>query len=362
MNKKIAILQPEVPHFRNEFFQLLRQKFLGLSIHSYVTAERAERDGFNMTLDGLIYVPNISWHYIVLYSPWQLLKADVMVLMFTYIHITTWLLLFTKFIHRRKIILWGQGISVGRYLKEEKKPDWILRLMISLSDGVWLYTEKEVAMWKRLFPDKPIVSLNNSLTGVDEMLGYEPAVNAKALKDKYGVQEEVVFIFCARFENPYRRIDLLLETIKTLDSHKYGFIIIGEGQYKPDFSQYSNVHDFGALFDTSVKRELFSIADLYFQPGWVGLSIVEAMAYGKPVLTFRRSKHTLQCVEYSYIHEGENGLVFDTVDHLVSAVATLTPEAMSRMSVNAKSFVRDNIRPKIMVQRAASVINEVTQL
>lgn len=59
--------------------------------------------------------------------------------------------------HRKQIILWGHGISVKRYLAEEKKCNWLLRFMISMSDGVWLYTDKEVdfstKVWAHLLCD-----------------------------------------------------------------------------------------------------------------------------------------------------------------------------------------------------------------
>lgn len=71
--------------------------------------------------------------------------------MLHFAHLTTWLLLLTKFIHRKKIILWGQGISVKRYLAEERKPDWKLKAQMALADGVWLYMEKELKQWKGIF-------------------------------------------------------------------------------------------------------------------------------------------------------------------------------------------------------------------
>lgn len=195
--------------------------------------------------------------------------------MLHFAHLGTWILLLTKWLHHKKIILWGQGISVRRYLKEEKKPDWKLKWMIALADGIWFYMDKEKDQWQKYFPDKPMVALCNTLSGVDEMTKYQPDLTKDELKAKYGVKQDVIFIFCARFTAD-RRVDLLLETIKRLDDEKYGFVIIGSGKCKPDFSSYGNVYDFGAVYDTAVKRELFALADIYFQPGWVGLSIVEA--------------------------------------------------------------------------------------
>ena len=307
--KSIVHLQPIIPHYREGFFSLLGKRSKQ-DIYIYEDVKDAKKSSFNIVGDAKYkQMPAMmSKGGVLLYNPFKLLKTDydALVLMLNFTHVTTWLLLFTKFLHRKKIILWGQGISVRRYLKEEKRPDWKLNLMISLADGVWFYMDKEKEQWHKLFPKKPMVALHNTLTGVDDMVKYVPKISVEELKEKYRIKQKVVFIFCARF-TANRRVDFLLETINHLDSKKYGFVIIGAGDSKPDFSNFDNVYDFGAVYDTAVKRELFALSDIYFQPGWVGLSIVEAMAYGKPIFTFERSAETLQCVEYSYIHNGENG-------------------------------------------------------
>lgn len=334
-----------------------------MDLYVYNSLKKTKKQGFNIETKKIHYIPNINANNTLLYSPHPLFshKYDVLVLMLHFAHLTTWFLLLTKWLHRKRIILWGQGISVKRYLHEEKKPDWKLKMMIAMADGVWIYEEPEAKQWQKIFPKKPIVALNNTLTGVEEMC--ENAVfdseKKKALKEKWHITQEVVLIFCARFENNYRRTDLLLETIQQLDAQQYGFIIIGAGKNKPDFSPYPNVHDFGAVYDNTVKRELFAAADIYFQPGWVGLSIVEAMAYGKPVFTFRRSEETLQCVEYCYIDEGKTGLIFDDMDDCLTQIRNLKREAIERMGRKAQVLVKEKLTPRQMATNALRVLNEI---
>lgn len=370
--KKLVHLQPFIPHYREGFFDLLGEKLkdgtpkyhtLKQEIYTYEKTKDVKSASFNMS--------NISCKHIqsmlikgklLVYNPFKLLRKEdeVLVLMLHFAHITTWLLLLTKWIHHKKIILWGQGISVRRYLQEEKKPDRKLKWMIGLADGVWLYMDKEKEQWKRIFPQKTIVALNNTLTGVDDMVKYKPTLSIQELKEKYYVKQDVIFIFCARFTDS-RRVDLFLETINQLDKKKYGFVIIGAGESKPDFSKYDNVYDFGAVYDTAVKRDLFALSDIYFQPGWVGLSIVEAMAYGKPIFTFERSAETLQCVEYSYIHNGENGLVFRNIDDCINKIISLSPNEIKRMGDNARDYVAKHLTIEQMVDNAIRVIDKVCE-
>ena len=396
MTHRIGILQPEVPHYRTEFFEKLGEQCETMDLFVYNSLEKTRKEGFCVNgndNENVNYLGNWDVHNVLLYNPLPLLnkRYDTLVLMLHFAHLTTWLLLLTKWIHRKKIILWGQGISVKRYLKESKKPDWKLKWQIALADGAWIYEEPEARQWKTIFPSKPIVALNNTLSGVEEMVrtaklydtergsydtlryetrsyeteqsSYENGVSLpftvyclQEIKRKWGITEEVVLIFCARFENNYRRVDLLVETMERLDPGKYGFIIIGDGKNKPDFTKYKNVHDFGAVYNNEIKRELFAAADIYFQPGWVGLSIVEAMAYGKPVFTFRRSAETLQCVEYCYIKEKENGLIFDDMEDLVRQMNIITQEQIKQMGEQARLLVKEKLTPRQMVANAMRIL------
>lgn len=361
MRHRIAILQPEVPHYREEFFKHLSENCEILDIYVYNSLERTRKNGFHAHDKGIRYISNINEHEVLTYNPFPLClkRYDTLVLMLHFGHLTTWLLLLTRWLHRKKIILWGQGISVKRYLKESKKVDWKLKWQIALADGAWIYEEPEAKQWQAIFPNKRIVALNNTLTGVEQMCQSEVSETQKfALRTKHHITQDIIFIFCARFENNYRRTDLLVETIKRLDVQKYGFIIIGEGRNKPDFSPYSNVYDFGAIYDDALKSELFATADVYFQPGWVGLSIVEAMAYGKPIFTFRRSEETLQCVEYCYIKEGENGLIFNDMDDCVQQIVTLTREQIDSMGKQARLLVKKKLTSRQMASSALSILSD----
>lgn len=353
--KRIAILQPIIPHFRKEFFSRLHEHH-ETDIYLYENIEQARKDSFEISSIPYRDIPHFQIKGVLIYNPFCLFSKhyDSFVLMLHFAHLTTWILLLTKLLHRKKIILWGQGISVKRYLQEEKHPDWKLKWMMKLADGAWIYTEKEAKLWKEIFPHKPIVALNNTISQVDTLIKQRPVANKEVLKSQYGILEERVLIFCARFENPYRRIDLLIDAIEKLDKKRFGFIIIGDGKLKPDFSAYSNVHDFGKLYDESIKSDLFTIADIYFQPGWVGLSIVEAMAYGKPIFTFKRTEDTKQCVEYAYIIPHYNGIIFEDIEECIKQITHLSDSDIQTLGRNALEYAQQHLSMKHMVIQALS--------
>jgi glycosyltransferase involved in cell wall biosynthesis len=240
---------------------------------------------------------------------------------------------------------------------EEVHPNRLLMAMLKLADGAWVYMEKETVQWKAIFPDKAIVALNNTISGVEKVLDTHYDVDElKGIKKKHNITEDILLIYCARFDNPYRRFDLLIQTIELLDPRKYGFIIIGEGAYKPDFLPYKNVYDYGKVYEKQLKDELFSIADIYYQPGWIGLSVVEAMAYGKPILTFKRSEAVLQCVEYHYIEHDRNGILLNNIEELKETLSKLMQRELIAMGMQSKRIVQDKLLMGNMVQNALSIL------
>lgn len=357
---KTLILQPFIPHYREEFFRLLSEK-ISLDIFCYEKSAKIESNNFKKGSFKTSYLSNLSFGPFLLYNFFKLFnkKYDLLVLMLHFGHISTWVLLLTKKIHGKKIILWGQGISVKRYIAEETKPSLLLKWMIYFSDGVWFYTEKELEQWKKIFPKKKMISLNNTISDIEAIVNRNKLLNKEELKAKHKIHQEKCFIFCARFTHPHRRADLLLSSIDFLDKEKFAFIIIGDGHFKPDFSSYKNVFDFGAVYDLELKSELFNIADIYFQPGWVGLSIVEAMAYGKPIFTFKRSKDILQCVEYHYIKNDINGYIFDSMTSFLDTVNSLSAIKIIELGQSSKNYVNEVLTMNNMVK---SAFNNILQI
>ena len=154
-----------------------------------------------------------------------------------------------------------------------------------------------------------------------------------------------------------RRADLLERVIQSCKD--IGFIIIGDGPFKPDFSAHYNVYDMGAIYDTTIKNELFSISDIYLQPAWLGLSLVEAMAYGLPVFTLKRTEEIKQCVEYYYLEESKGGKIFEDVESLINGLQQVGKIELDALSVISKQYVKNNLMMKHMVNNAVESLKSL---
>lgn len=91
----------------------------------------------------------------------------------------------------------------------------------------------------------------------------------------------------------------------------------------------------GAIGDVSYEELLhfYSSCQIYFNPGpVVGISMVEAMMSGMPVVTFR----TINLCDL--IQNGVNGFVVDTVDGAVMRLRQLREDIGLRMAMGAASL------------------------
>ncbi|NLT49156.1 MAG: glycosyltransferase family 4 protein [Clostridiales bacterium] len=262
-----------------------------------------------------------------------------------------WIYLLMAKLLNKKTILWGHGLNANFYDTYMHKMPIIYKVMYRLADAAWFYTENERRLWSTLLPSLKSVALGNTVSIPTTNKIYTDEEKA-SLRTRYGIKTAVNFIFCARFSNANRRVDLLVEIINRLNPDIFGFIIIGGGPLKPDFSHYSNVYDHGPVYDDEMKSDLFAIADAYLQPGWTGLSIVEAMAYGKSILTFERSADISQCVEYGYIEHTRNGMVFQNINQLISFITEATRQDYRQMGENARLYYQANLSMSNMVGNA----------
>lgn len=355
---KIGVLYPRLSHYREEFFQAIIQKY-ETDFFIYESKEESNKKNYK---NSQIFTYHLATYTlfnkvrIVNILPFFKKKYDVLILIGEMRSLSVWILLILTKMTNTKTILWGHGISIHSYLEEEKKLNPLRIIFHKLADHNWLYTEKEVEIWKKYISEKKLTALNNTIN-IEEILN-EPLLDKMQLRKKNNIKTEVNFIFSARFSNPYRRTDLLLELIENLDNTKYGFIIIGDGELKPNFKPYKNVYDFGAVYDRKLKTELFQIADIYFQPGWIGLSCTEALAYGKMVLTFERSSEVKQCVEYAYLNH-ENSYIAKNTDDLISFIHSLDQQSIEQYSKNAREYAKNNLTMETMINNGLDSLSKI---
>jgi glycosyltransferase involved in cell wall biosynthesis len=204
-----------------------------------------------------------------------------------------------------KAITWTHGVNLQR--KNSKLSEFAHYLEHELCNAIILYADHLKRYIAKSHRSKVFVA-NNTLN----LTGFSPQeIDKKAILTKYGIYTQKNIIFVGRIQKRKRIYDLLA-AFELLKDRRYGLVIVGpdeEGLIASLDRKNERVFLIGPLYGKDVL-ELLSSCDVFCIPGAIGLSIVDAMYCGLPVITERLDHGP----EIMYLHEGGNGFVVEKGD------------------------------------------------
>lgn len=204
-----------------------------------------------------------------------------------------------------KAITWTHGVNLQR--KHSKLSRLAHYIEHTLCNGIILYADYLTEFIARKHRSKVFVA-NNTLN----MAGFDPQkTDKKAVLAKYGIDTEKNIIFVGRIQKR-KRIHDLLSACELLSNDQYGLVLVGpdeEGITASLDKKRGNIFPLGPLYGTAVL-DLLSSCDVFCIPGAIGLSIVDAMYCGLPVVTERLDHGP----EIMYFQEGETGFMVEKGD------------------------------------------------
>lgn len=206
-------------------------------------------------------------------------------------------------------------------------------------------------VWDRVASDRVDAYIANSETVRQRILKYYrresaviyPPVDVESIKPSSGVGDYFVFVGRAR---PYKRLDLAISAFNRL---AIPLKVIGEGEevrrLKP--MTKANIEFLGPLRDQERNRVIASAqALIHPQEEDFGLTAVEAMAAGRPVIAYGRGG------AHETVIPGETGLFFSeqSWESLLAAVVKFRRMRfdVQRIRQHALTFDRQVFKKKIM--------------
>ena len=230
-----------------------------------------------------------------------------------------------SYLHSPMRFVWDYN---EKYLKEEKKGCFLTRILLSY-----------VRMWDKLASERPDYLIANSRYTQeriskyyrrDSIVIYPPAFNesdkslchserAKRVEEsnedlgirsldyvsrRHSARDDKYFLIISRL-SPYKKVDLAIEAFNKLG---LPLIIIGEGKQKKHLQKIAknNIKILGFMDDQKLS-EYYANARAFIFPADddFGLTMVEAMGYGVPVIAYKKGG-ALEIVK-----EGKTGEFFD---------------------------------------------------
>lgn len=347
--RNVCIIQPVMKAYRIPFFvglakRLLREGVALEVIYATPWAEEAKRGDnvdlpaplgrkiFSRMLFGkLLWIPVLR----------PLIMADRIIVEHASKNILNYPLAIANALRLKRVGYWGHGRdrqsdsnSLGEIFKRRSLhwADW----WFAYTEGAALYVREQG------FDASRVTAVGNSVDTRelrDQVASVTDAERADMLAEMSLSIDGKRLIYCGSLYRN-KRLDLMLPTVDALREQipDLQFIVLGGGPLAHEIVEFAATRPWvryvGPQFGRR-KAEFLSLAHVWFNPGLVGLGILDAFSAGLPLVTSNLPIHS---PEIEYLEHGSNGLVVPAnVDALTMALCELlqSPEQLHRLKQGA---------------------------
>ncbi|GJM63533.1 glycosyltransferase family 4 protein [Persicobacter diffluens] len=318
--KRVLIIQKSLPHYRIPFFEGLRTQLKDQNIELQLAYgkgsqfDQAKKD--QSDLAWAIPYDNSVFHFLGKEFYWQPLKQlvksfDLIIveqanrLLFNY-----WLM-GNRVLNNYQLAYWGHGLSKNRGVGKFSK--FFKQQLLQQVDWWFAYTEgvKNFLLQEGLSSEK-ITVVDNAIDTkqfITDLQGLDSDY-LEALQKQYGIGKGLKAIYCGGIYAEKKPKMLLEAVIKIRSSiSDFEMMVIGAGDEAYIWKEAAEKHDFihylGAAFGKK-KAAFFKMADVFLNPGLVGLAVLDSFAAECPMITQPYEFHS---PEFSYLKHGINGWV-----------------------------------------------------
>ena len=311
--KKIAIIYPQIYHYRLPIFKKLQEKFSN-KINFYY-----DKNNYDNSIKSAILLKNSiqiktygSKNFV--FQPNFLKYAifsreKIYIFHFNPYVITTILFSIILRLRRKTVIFWTQG-----WTKEESFLKLFLRnISYRLANYLFLYDERAKSIGiKYKFNPKKLVVVYNSLDYEKQALLY-----SKLLKTDLKLKSKPYFLIISRLvkdpriDQAIKAIDFLLKKHKDIDVK---LVIIGKGPELSNLKSLSKEKNLDVEFKGAIYKEEILSKYIYnsiavVSPGKIGLLALHALVYNKSVIT--HSDYNYQMPEFQILLETKKCYLFE---------------------------------------------------
>ena len=334
---KVIIIKALIKQYRLVFFEQLHKALLKDGVELKVFYSKQSRDESqkcdNIELPDKIgsRIPGyyIFGHRLLLQLPHisDIYRSDLIIVVNAHRNLLNLPLLFLSRLGLKRVALWGHDQN---YQKKNRVLSETIRRKIAQMPNWWFsYTERTANILVSAgFNKDNITVINNAVDTSNFKVEVDSVSDDEliSMRSRLGISNaDQVVLFCGALY-PEKRVSMMIDAADRLAKQNSSFrlVVVGSG-VDADKVVYackynSAIHYMGSLFGRD-KAILYKLCDFVFNPGLIGLSILDAFAAGKPVVTMSDSLHS---PEISYLTDDVNGVMVDgDVSDLVSTVIDL---------------------------------------
>jgi glycosyltransferase involved in cell wall biosynthesis len=364
---RVAIVQEAVLHYRERFYELLRERLAAVGIDLVLVHSNDEDDVFESAID-------LPWaHHVparrlrlggrdVVYQPCRhaLRGCELVIVEQGTRHLINYALFAEQALGRRKVALWGHGRNFDA--ANASRLGESLKASISRHAHWWFaYTDASAAIVAELgMPTDRITSVQNAVDTHElrDQVAALTSDDADRTRADLGLTGRSVGLYLGSL-HPVKRLGYVFEASEAIRSELPDFelVVAGAGTEEADVQRFAHdrpwVHPVGAVRGAE-KAALLQVADVALMPSWAGLAVLDSFAGQTPMAISGAFSHA---PEAAYLEDGVNGLVVEDGGEprrYGGAVAGLltSPERLEKLRAGCAEAV-DRYSVEQMVERFA---------
>lgn len=320
--KKVVILQYRLLHYRTRFFEKLRALCAERGIELFLVHGQASRRELAKKDEGfLTWAHKVYNRFLevgerdIVWQPFPavLKGADLVVVMQENRILSNYPLLLSRLWSRRKVAYWGHGKNFQSEAPTGLRERW-KNFLLSRVDWWFAYTETTVDILKKAgFPAGNIACLDNAIDNEDFQrdLATISEERLNELRAEIGADSSSkIGLFCGSLYS-IKRLDFMVAAADQIHAELPSFrlVVIGDGPSAGDVRAAAESRPWMTCVGArkgAEKAAYFRLADVIFNPGAVGLHILDAFCAGIPMATTLEAFHG---PEIAYLKDGENGIL-----------------------------------------------------
>lgn len=242
---------------------------------------------------------------------------DAFVFLGDWRYASTWLAASVARLRRKRVLFW----TIGWHRLDSGLRRWVRNRFYCLGNRVLVYAPRGAALGAASgFSRGRLTVIGNSSSEV-------PADTGTGDASRIGQHNTSPIIAVVRL-NSSKRLDLLLRAVAQIsEEHRPSVTLVGDGPEKENLAQLAKSLGVllwmpGPIHDRESLAQFYANALVCVIPEAAGLTVIQSLRYGVPVVTCDRPD--LQMPEYEAVIDGVNGSLYAAGD-----VQALT-EAISR--------------------------------
>jgi glycosyltransferase involved in cell wall biosynthesis len=333
--KRVVFVSRALMHYRIAFHEQVRERLAACGVDYQMLYGNERRDeaakGDTVDIAWATKLPvsyfgrseKLCWQHGVLSRT----DADLVILVHENSLLVNYPIIVGSWLSRRRVAFFGHGrgfqAASPNGLAERFKRFWASKV-----DWWFAYTSAgKTAVMASGFPGEWITVFNNAMdtSAIRQSVArLDPRALAKLRADLVGGSENVAVYVGGIYAQ--KRIGFLLNAAKRIREMVPDFhlVVIGAGVdahlVEAAAAEHSWIHYVGPKFGDE-KTGLVKLARVFLMPGLVGLAVLDAFAYGTPMVTTDLPFHS---PEIAYLEDSVNGVIVPDSDDIGAYASAVT--------------------------------------